>query len=85
VHGVNRGRVDPSILCSSYLNGENEVAMTSGRASDDGVGRERTMAECGKEGHFGLRGMREHRRHPIGDQRTGRCSPGQTRHPTKLD
>jgi signal transduction histidine kinase len=29
------------------------------RVADDGVGMESTMAERGKEGHFGLRGMRE--------------------------
>ena len=29
------------------------------RVADDGVGMELTLAERGKEGHFGLRGMRE--------------------------
>jgi signal transduction histidine kinase len=29
------------------------------RVADDGIGIDSTVAERGKEGHFGLRGMRE--------------------------
>jgi signal transduction histidine kinase len=41
-----------------------DVSLTYGRdltlrVADDGVGMESAMAERGKEGHFGLRGMRE--------------------------
>ena len=41
-----------------------DIALSYGhdltlRVADDGVGMELTMAEHGKEGHFGLRGMRE--------------------------
>ena len=41
-----------------------DIALSYGhdltlRVADDGVGMELTMAERGKEGHFGLRGMRE--------------------------
>ena len=45
------------------------------RVADDGVGMEVAMSERGKEGHFGLRGMRE-RAARIGANLSVTSSPG---------
>jgi signal transduction histidine kinase/ligand-binding sensor domain-containing protein len=50
--------------CTHSRGGRLDVGLSYGhdltlRVTDDGVGMELTMAERGKDGHFGLRGMRE--------------------------
>jgi signal transduction histidine kinase len=50
--------------CTHSRGNRLEIALNYGhdltlRVADDGAGMEVTMAERGKEGHFGLRGMRE--------------------------
>jgi len=50
--------------CTHSRGSRLDIALTYGRdltlrVADDGMGMELTVAERGKEGHFGLRGMRE--------------------------
>jgi signal transduction histidine kinase len=50
--------------CTHSRGNRLDIALTYGhdltlRVADDGMGMEMTMVERGKEGHFGLRGMRE--------------------------
>ena len=57
-----------------------EVALEYGRdltvrVTDNGVGMDRTLVEHGRDGHFGLRGMRE-RAARIGGKFTVASAPG---------
>lgn len=54
--------------CTHSRGGRLDISLSYGRdftvrVADDGVGMELTMADRGKDGHFGLRGMRERAAH----------------------